>query len=223
MADRAKRLKRGRASSAEERWRDLAREVPGVLLRLAGSESEAILLCLESTDERLRSHTVAELLETCRAARLGNIAPPPRGRSIDTSHREVERLATLHDAAGRLFAYCAARLGLITAGGDGVHAETRAWLGRRAEAARIAAEAQRRLRYASAYFVAAFRFLFLLSGWPSGSPLRVPWAYGVVELLRKAVREAAAVRRMRHAVLLEFFHARRVLGSLDAEAAGQPT
>lgn len=236
--------KRGRESTAEQ-WRDLARKVPPALLHGAKSESEAVLGCIKSTRQWLRRHTGADMLRAHRAAQRGDLPRIPS----DTSRFKVDGLAAHHAAAGRLFALCAARLGLITERGDGVDAETQcigpraegarllkrghgvdaatqslwqSWLGHHDEAARHVDEARRRLRSAMEDLGAAHRVLFVIAGRPPGSAPVVFWTSEAEQLLRRAEAEFAvadnAVRRMREAVLLEFFDAWMVLSHLDARA-----
>ncbi|KAL6847960.1 hypothetical protein ACP4OV_022088 [Aristida adscensionis] len=207
--------KRGRESSSSrpttEAWRELARTVPGTLLLVATTGSDRALGCVDSSRRRLVATDVTDVL------RLGQGGHPrprrPAGLSITSSHGVVARLVGLHAAAGHLFALCAARLGLLPRG----DARWRAWEGRRAEAARHAGDALRRLRSAWTDLAAVAQVLLVLQGRPPGSPPRAAWTSEAQQLVRHAAGEVAAawdaLRRMRDAVVLEFFDAWAVLTS----------
>ncbi|TVU21738.1 hypothetical protein EJB05_31395, partial [Eragrostis curvula] len=220
-------LRKRRRERSAERWRELARTVPGTLLRVATSESA--FTDVGSTAVKLRGYTVADLLKD-RAAAAGDgngRSRLPPSKLADSSLRELERLAAQHDAAGHVFAHCAAHFGLTMEqgndDGDGAEARWKAWGEHRAEAARHSAEALRRLRSAMANLDAAARVTCVVSGGLAESPLA--WALEAERLLRQAGREATvalkAVPRMQDAVVLEFFDAWMLLSCLEARGGAQ--
>ncbi|RLN23295.1 hypothetical protein C2845_PM07G01060 [Panicum miliaceum] len=205
--------KRGREESSEL-WRQLARTVPGTLLRVATSEWDGVSKCLKSTHRRLLGYSVVEMLRTRDA---GNRPQTPRGRTVDASHRKVRRLVALHDAAGHVLALGATRLGLrqLQGGNADAGARWRAWEHRRAVAAGHAAEALRGLRSALTDLTAAVRVLHMVSGKPPKFRAREAWVSEADRLVRRATDEVVAARHalqwMRRAVVLEFFDAWAIL------------
>ncbi|KAL6626800.1 hypothetical protein ACP70R_030526 [Stipagrostis hirtigluma subsp. patula] len=198
-----------------EEWRELALGVPATLLRVTG----VITNLLETVDTAYSKLALG--IAVNRRLRLGIEVndndfqdPPPVGTGagtvIEFSRRELVYLRELHGKAGHVFAMYGALLGVLH--GDPLWQR---WEAHRAESLNHAAEAMQRLRSATSQARACGGAQVMAEVFPRLSPDWTSWIAATLNHYRRAIWEVTmarlALRRMRHAVNMEFFDAWMVL------------
>ncbi|CAL4958270.1 unnamed protein product [Urochloa decumbens] len=176
-----------------EEWRELARTVPGTLLRVAEG-TIGMLGTLDSAQQALAAliRLALSLLRGDAAAIAINrdeVREQPDARAtLDDARRALVRLRELHDTT---------------------------WARHHGETSRHGSRALESLRSAASHFLASKDALLMVRSLARQSPEWMAWVSAALNLLRRAVWAATkarlAARRMRDAVAVELEDASRVL------------
>ncbi|KAG8053413.1 hypothetical protein GUJ93_ZPchr0001g30052 [Zizania palustris] len=201
-----------RAAMDVWRWRDLALTVPGTLM-LVSTRMEAFNL-IEAARTKLDER--AKLIRMIRyGARLETAVehfadPVPEGvlpsDVIEDARRAISHNAALHASIGHIFVSYCKFLGI----NDDEPACER-WKSHFHEAVAITDEALDSVNDTASQAEAVKDIADIVGSLPVGCPLREHWALAGEQLMNLAANNATMalveLRRMRHAVSLEFFDA----------------
>ncbi|CAL4951636.1 unnamed protein product [Urochloa decumbens] len=200
-----------------EEWRELARTVPGTLLRVAEG-TIGLLGTLDSAHQALAAliRLALSLLRGDAAAVAINrdeVREQPDARAtLDDARRALVRLRELHDTASQVFLLCGTRL---AAEADDPDPLWKTWARHHGETSRHGSRALESLRSAASHFRASKDALLMVRSLPRQSPEWMAWVSAALNLLRRAVwavtKARLAARRMRDAVAVELEDASRVL------------
>ncbi|CAL4977921.1 unnamed protein product [Urochloa decumbens] len=199
-----------------EEWRELARTVPGTLLRVAEG-TIGLLGTLDSAHQALATliRLALNLLRGDAAAVAINrddVRDQPDARAtLDDARRALVRLRELHDTASQVFLLCGTRLA-TEANPDALW---KTWARHHGETSRHGSRALESLRSAASHVRASKDALLMVRSLPRQSPDWVAWVSAALNLLRRAVWAATkarlAARRMRDAVAVELEDASRIV------------
>ncbi|CAL4951715.1 unnamed protein product [Urochloa decumbens] len=198
-----------------EEWRELARTVPGTLLRVAEGTIE-LLGTLDSAHRALAA-LIRVALSLLRgdadavAVNRGEVREHPDARAmLDDARRALVRLRELHDMASQVFHLCATRLAP-----EAADALWKTWSRHSGETSRHGSRALESLRSAASHARASRDALLMVRSLPRHSPEWTAWVLASMNLLRRAVWAATkarlAARRMRDAVAVELEDASKVI------------
>lgn len=203
-----------------ENWRELARSVPRTLMLVVdGATTELLISLIDRAHGRLQQ-VINMVLDLRRGL---TVHPRPSdeqcpGEDLDEACDELGRLCTLHTAAGQLFVLCGSYLGLWSS-----PLRQRAWEDRRTAVASHAAVARRWLRSAAEHARAACASDRMAGSFLRRSPGWEAWVLGSLKHARCSIwmemMARAEVRRMRHAVILEFFDVWMILNQCESVAS----
>ncbi|CAL4977980.1 unnamed protein product [Urochloa decumbens] len=201
-----------------EEWRELARTVPGTLLRVAEGTIE-LLGTLDSAHRALAA-LICVALSLLRgdadavAVNRDEVREQPDARAmLDDARRALVRLRELHDMASQVFHLCATRPTRLAP--EAADALWKTWARHSGETYRHGCRALESLRSAASHARTSRDALLMVRSLPRQSPEWTAWVSASLNLLRRAVWAATkarlAARRMRDAVAVELEDASKVI------------
>ena len=199
-------------------WRELARTVPGTLLRVA--EGTIGLLGTLGSAHRKLGAFIRVVGSLQRGGGSGDAISwddvreqPNAGAALDDARRELVRLRELHSMASVVFVLCGGRARL--APNPEADPRWQAWAGHRGETSGHGSRALQSLRAAASHVRASRDALLMARSLPRRSTDRAAWVAAAMNLWRRAIwattEAMLAARRMRDAVTVELEDAWMVL------------
>ncbi|CAO2161092.1 unnamed protein product [Urochloa humidicola] len=178
-----------------EEWRELARTVPGTLLRVA-EDTINLLGTLDSAHQALAAFIRLALsllrgdADAVAISREEVREQPNAHATLNDARRALDRLRELHHMACQVFLLCTTRL---TREADALW---KTWARHSGEASRHGCRALESLRSATSHFRASKDALLMVRSLPRHSPEWTAWVSAALNLFRRAIWAATKARSL---------------------------